>query len=287
MKTCTVCGGQAPESAERCPVDGALLVTAEDDTVVRSKPSAPVDRPRFTVEDISRPVAPRVARPTEVQVRTDKPMWPVAVTIGVAATIGVAVFIYFLYSQRSREVDAINAQIADARVAVADAKARIESLPLENPLRQRIITLDKWDRELQGFQLSTERSAEMAARARDITTQAEQVSDAARSAGATMAIKPEVPPATATPPADDPIAAPHPADGQAEPAPEGNTNTNGASGADERATEGKGDAIPGSNANVNSNTSTSPGTQPLPPPPPPPPPATNTPRSTNSNSVNR
>jgi hypothetical protein len=278
MKTCTVCGRQSPDDVARCRYDGAMLVEGGDDTRVRARPAEPVGPPRFTVEDISRPATPVTPR-AQAPATAERPVWPATVAIAVAATIGVAAFMYYLFSQRSREVDSINTQIADARIAVADAKARIESLPVENPLRQRIITLDKWDRELQAFQLGSERSSEMAARARDILTQAEQISDAARSAGATMNVKPVVPPATPTeslPPPEQQNAPPPPPDGEAAP----NTNAEGES---ESADEPSSDDEKPPTSNANSNTS--PGSQPLPPPPAPPPPSTNKPPSDNANRI--
>jgi hypothetical protein len=285
MKTCTVCGRRAQDDAARCPYDGGPLADGVDEaTLIRARPAEPVAPPRFTVEDISRPVTPVTARPPVASAAAERPTWPAAVAIAVAATIGVAAFVYYLYTQRSREVDSINARISDARVAVADAKARIESLPVENPLRQKIITLDKWDRELQGFQLSPERSSEMAARARDILREAEQISDAARGAGATMTVKPEVPPAT---PLEESIPAPEgtPTDGQT--APDG-------AGAEQEPSEpppveslptpGPESSNPDKPSSPSNTNSAAPGSQPLPPPPAPPPPASgNTSRQDNSN----
>jgi hypothetical protein len=212
MKTCTVCGRRAADDATECVFDGGALEERADETTVRARPAGPVGPPRFTVEDLARPATPLPNRSSAPPPPVERSLWPATIAIAVAATIGVGAFMYYLFSQRSREVDSINAQISDARIAIADAKARIESLPLENPLRQKIISLDKWDRELQGFQLSSDRSSEMGARARDILIQAEQISDQARSAGATMAVKPVVPPPTPAPevpaPTDQPSATP-------------------------------------------------------------------------------
>jgi hypothetical protein len=269
MKVCPVCGRQAPADAARCAFDGNLLEDREEATRLRARPAEPVAPPRFTVEDISRPVAPASSSPTVPA--ANRPLWPATVAIAIAATIGVGAFIYYLASQRSREVDSINAQIADARIAVADAKARIESLPVENPLRQKIITLDKWDRELQTFQLGSERSREMAARARDILSQAEKISDDARSAGATMHVRPVVP--AAEPPPDTPALPPPPIETPSEEPPPAEQPPDAP---DEP--EDEGDPAPS-----NKNTGPPADNRPLPPPPAPPPPATNTPRTDNSN----
>jgi hypothetical protein len=282
MKTCTVCGRKAADDATVCLFDGGALEESPDDTRIRPRKAEPVGAPRFTVEDLSRPATPPPIHAHVPPSHVERSLWPATIAIAIAATIGVGAFMYYLFTQRTREVDSINAQIADARIAVADAKARIESLPIDNPLRQKIISLDKWDRELQGFQLGSERSSEMAARARDILTQAEQISDSARSAGATMNVKPVVPPAT---PGPETAPLPEQAGGtpeQTPPAePAGNSNVKQPEGPETQPPSGE----PGKGTTTNTNIAPSSGSQPLPPPlpPPPPPPNVNTPKSDNSN----
>lgn len=99
---------------------------------------------------------------------------------------------YYVVSEQNSTGRETTALIVNARLGVADARARIESLPIDNPLRRRILTLDKWDRELQNFELSSDRTPQIASRAREIGDQAQRLSDEARAAGAPALTAPVV-----------------------------------------------------------------------------------------------
>lgn len=218
MKTCPACGRQYGDDVTVCPEDdeplGAVTIAgAEPDpeTVVRPRRAQPIAQPRFTEISLERP-APADAEPdvrrTGVpdRVYRDEPRsaWPAVAAVTIVVAAAVVFLVYYMLSQQSGLASEVGAQITEARVAVADARARLESLPAEAPLRQRLLSLQQWDRELQGFEVSGERTREMASRAREILAQARTIAEEARVAGATVpAAPPVVPPATEEPPAGD------------------------------------------------------------------------------------
>lgn len=228
MKTCTICGREVDDDVERCPVDGAPLtasggegaepprrrveiplgegVAEEDETVVRARKAVPIPPADFTRRPVvtSASSAPRPAGPVVVPSADPGPqtLWPAVVTIALLAAAAVGGLLFYIFSEQYTTAATVSTQITDARVAVADARARIESLPPEHLLRRRILDLDKWDRELQGFETSSEKSSEMAIRAKEIATNARNLAEDARAAGAPVPTTPPVPPPAVVPPAN-------------------------------------------------------------------------------------
>lgn len=181
----------------------------DPETVVRPRRAQPItaetrlESPRFTQVRVDIPDASRnsghlnapqpvvVPTGTPDRVYRERPMWPIFTALGLVAVVASVLFIYVWMSQQSDFAAEVGTQISQARVTVADAKARLESLSAESPLRGKLLQLQNWDRELQDLELGRERTREMAQRARDIGEAARRVGEEARAAGA---ILPTVPP---------------------------------------------------------------------------------------------
>jgi hypothetical protein len=213
MRRCPACNRQYKDDVTVCPVDGeplgavtiAAASSAETDpeTEVRPRRAQPLERPRFTEIPLERPAPERAApestdpavRATGVPDRVYRDAapsspWPIVAGIAIVVAAAAAVLVYFTMSNQSDLATEVGAQITEARVAIADARARLESLPTDSPLRQRLVTLGQWDRQLQQFELSGERTREMSSRAREISSQARQIGEEARAAGATIPTTP-------------------------------------------------------------------------------------------------
>jgi hypothetical protein len=220
MRTCPACSRQYEEDVTVCPVDGeplgAVTVAAvppgdpDPETEVRPRRAQPIPQPRFTEISLERPAPSSppdaVVRPTGIpdRVYRESSPWPTIAAVTAVVAIAVAVLVYFVSSRNSDLATEVSAQITEARVAVADAKARLESLPPESPLRQRLLALQQWDRELQALELSGERTRESASRAREIAAQARSIGEDARVAGATLPTTPPVvPPAVEPAPGEE------------------------------------------------------------------------------------
>ena len=221
MRTCPACGRRYPVEIDFCEIDGASLaavtvVTASEagaevdpETVVRPRRAQPIgadqrlESPRFTQVRVDIPESGRVSgslntpqrivEPTGIpdRVYREKPIWPIVASLSVVVVIASALFIYVWMSQQSDFAAEVSTQISQARVSVADAKARLESLPSDNPLRGKLLQLQNWDRELQDLELGRDRTREIAQRARDVGEAARRVGEEARIAGA---IVPATPP---------------------------------------------------------------------------------------------
>lgn len=222
MRTCPACGRRYPAEIEFCEADGEPLSSvtvatvsqagseADPETVVRPRRAQPIaadsglESPRFTQVRVDIPESGRSSAPLNVpqvvvsptgipdQVYRERPIWPVVAALGFVAVVASALFIYVWMSQQSDFAAEVSSQISQARVTVADAKARLESLPIDSPLRGRLLQLQNWDRELQDLELGRDRTREIAQRARDIGESARRVGEEARIAGA---IVPASPPA--------------------------------------------------------------------------------------------
>ncbi len=219
MTACPVCGREFREDISLCPFDGQQLVAvitgndsvedAEPDTVVRPKRAQPLGTPRFTEVQIQTPAgsAPAdVVMPTGTpdRVYPARPMWPFVTAIAVVSAVALSIIGYLALSRQSDMSTEVGAQISEARVAVADARARLESLPTDSVLRGRILQLQQWDRELQNFELEPDRDRAMASRAREIEGLARAIGDEARAAGAAVpSAPPQVTPAVPPPAVPD------------------------------------------------------------------------------------
>lgn len=232
MKTCPVCSERYEDGVSVCPTDGepldAVTVAAakaaevrDDETVLRPKRARPLSSPRFTEVRLERP-EPQAPPPVDPVRRTEVPdrivretsHWPAILGLGVILAGALAVIAWLALSGQADLAKEVGAEITEARVAVAEARARLEALPQESPLRARVLTLQQWDRELQQLELG-ERTNAVASRARTIASEARAIGDAARAAGATGAATPANSNATPlpgslpeTPPPGDPLAPP-------------------------------------------------------------------------------
>jgi hypothetical protein len=189
---------------------------ADEDTRVRPKQARPLERPRFT--EVRLGPAETSAGAAEAVRRTDvpdrivreRPLWPLLTGAAVVLVVGLALAVYFVTAGQNDLAKEVGTQITDARIAVADARARLESLPMDSPLRNKLLTLQQWDRELQNLELGQDRSREVAARAREIASLARSVGEEARVAGATIpatppAVLPAAPATTAVAPTEAPV----------------------------------------------------------------------------------
>jgi hypothetical protein len=218
MRTCPACGRQYADEVTVCPSDGeplgAVTVTGptkagevEEETVVRPKRAQPLPSPRFSEVRIGAP-EPAVAgvgevRRTEVpdRVYRERSPWPAVAVAAVVFALGITAVIYYTMAGETDLSKEVGTQLTDARVAVADARARLESLPQDSPLRSKLLSLQQWDRELQNLELAHDRTREVASRAREIAGLARSIGEEARVAGATVpAAPPVVQPATPAPP---------------------------------------------------------------------------------------
>jgi hypothetical protein len=187
----------------------------EPELVVRARRAVPIPPPNFTGARVL-PAEPvwNEQRPSRGPVHTrrgaragdERSLWPAVAVIALLVAVAVVGVGYYIVSEQTAAARETTTYIVNARLAVADARARVESLPVDNPLRRRILTLDKWDRELQNFELSSDRTPQIASRAREITEQAEKLSDEARAAGAPALTAPVVvTPATPQPAPIEPL----------------------------------------------------------------------------------
>ncbi len=239
MRTCPSCARRYTDDVAVCPEDheplGAVTVTGpksgvqiDEETVVRPKQARPLERPRFTEVRIgpagSAPMHAVVSPDGPTRVYRERPAWPLVAAVAGVAIVVVLAAVYYITAGQSDLAKEVSAQITDARIAVADARARLESLPTDSPLRNKVLTLQQWDRELQNLELGQDRTREVAARAREIAGQARAVGEEARVAGATVpqsppvvqpateqpAAPPDAPPVDpmATSPAETPTTAP-------------------------------------------------------------------------------
>ena len=220
MRTCPACGRRYPAEIEFCEADGEKLTPAEvatasrpgpdvdPETVVRPRRAQPIaaspglESPRFTQVRVDIPESGRSSAPLDVpqvlvaptgvpdRVYRERPIWPIIAGLGFVVVVASALFIYVWMSQQSDFAAEVSSQISQARVMVADAKARLESLPVDSPLRGRLLQLQNWDRELQDLELARERTREIAQRARDIGESARRVGEEARIAGAVVPASP-------------------------------------------------------------------------------------------------
>jgi hypothetical protein len=212
------------------PLDAVTVATPkaasdalDDETVVRPKRAQPIGAPRFTEVRLAPPDPPAASvdavRRTEVPDRIirERSHWPIILGLGAVLAAAVAVIAYYAVSGQADLAREIGAEITEARVAVAEARARLESLPPESPLRAQLLSLQQWERELQQLELG-ERTSSTAMRARAIASEAREISDEARAAGGAPAAPATLPaPATNTSPTPtDPMAVP-PADAEPEP----------------------------------------------------------------------
>lgn len=226
MRTCPACGRQFPADVEFCEADGEPLspmtvatvspegAAAEPETIVRPRRAQPIpsdpgiEAPRFTKVRVDIPESKRTSGqlnvPEPIVVPTGTPdrvyreraLWPIFTALGVVVVVASALFIYVWMSQQSDFEAEVSTQISQARVTVADAKARLESLSADSPLRGKLLQLQNWDRELQDLELGRDRTREMAQRAREIGDAARRVGEEARAAGAMLpAAPPPVAPA--------------------------------------------------------------------------------------------
>ncbi|HWX43377.1 MAG TPA: serine/threonine-protein kinase [Blastocatellia bacterium] len=76
--------------------------------------------------------------------------------------------------------------ITGAQTAIADALARLDSLPKDHPLRTYIPQLNEWQGELRAYSQVKEQTPQMKADADRYRTKAEQISDQARAALAAL-----------------------------------------------------------------------------------------------------
>ncbi len=227
MKACTACGLEHADVPGACRQDDGPDVGAktEPDNVVRARRAEPIPPARFG--EIRVEVPPRrsgpLPAPTVVMPHRgeeERSLWPAIAVIALLAVGGLCGFLYYLITERNDLATEVTAQIAEARVAVAEARARVESLRPEHPLRGKILQLDKWDKELQEDLVSADRTRETAMRARDIASNARQIGEEARAAGsqspAVITVPaPAVAPVSTVTPGTDPVA-PAPAGGAAE-----------------------------------------------------------------------
>lgn len=225
MNTCPQCGRHYPDDAVLCTIDNTSLIPSspggdlvDQETRVRPKAAQPIASPRFTEIPLERPAAstpaarpPAPPQPMRIETRRpteERPMWPIIAVFAVLILGAVGLSGWWVMSSQSDLAREVGAQISDARVQVADARARLESLPADNPLRSKLLQLQEWDRELQRFELGGDRTRDMASRAREIAGQARSVGEEARIAGAIIsATPPVVPPAVPQPAVEDPTTA--------------------------------------------------------------------------------
>jgi hypothetical protein len=220
MRTCPACGRRYPVEIEFCEIDGEPLAAVtvatasqtgseiDPETVVRPRRAQPIaadsglESPRFTQVRVDIPESGRssasinvphaIVAPTGVpdRVYRERPTWPLIAGLGFVVVAASALFIYVWMSQQSDFAAEVSTQISQARVIVADAKARLESLPVESPLRGKLLQLQNWDRELQDLELGRDRTREIAQRSRDIGESARRVGEEARMAGAVVPASP-------------------------------------------------------------------------------------------------
>jgi hypothetical protein len=72
--------------------------------------------------------------------------------------------------------------LTDALSAITDARARIDSLPLDHPLRRSLDQLAQWQGELRAYQQVSDRSPQVMEKAERYMQQAENISAQARAA---------------------------------------------------------------------------------------------------------
>jgi hypothetical protein len=181
--------------------------------------------------------------------------WAFAVIALVLAAAAVA---YIFYGDRLRGRTTTGGAVLEAQQAVTDARARVDSLPKDHPLRAYLPQLAQWQGELRAYSEVGEYNAEIIERAGLYRQKAEEIADQARAAAQARGIAP--------PSANSNTVAPR-QEGMTEKEPTGDPT-----GEDESADEGS------SEQNRNSNTSRRrkadpPVLEPVKPVPPPPPPA--------------
>jgi serine/threonine protein kinase len=181
--------------------------------------------------------------------------WAVAVIVMVLAGLASA---FYFYGDRLAGRATTGGAVLEAQEAVTDARARVDSLPKDHPLRAYLPQLAQWQGELRAYSEVGEYNAEIIDRASLYRQKAEEIADQARAA------------------AQPGRAAPAPVNSNAvAPRPEGAGDEELA---DDSADEEEAAEEASSNRNRNSNTSKQrradpPVLDPVKPVPPPPPPA--------------
>src|SRR5262249_12383889 len=99
--------------------------------------------------------------------------------------VGIAAYLYFYgTSSGSGPVDD---SISSAQQSIADAIARVDSLPKDHPLRSYLPELQQWQGELRAYSQMQDRTEETRARADQYKLKADQISGQARIAAAALA----------------------------------------------------------------------------------------------------
>src|SRR5262249_3988282 len=101
-----------------------------------------------------------------------------AVIIILLVVGGVAAYLVLNNSSTETPADSIT----NAQTAIADALARLDSLPKDLPLRTSIPQLTGWQGELRAYGQVKDQTPQMKADADRYRTKAEQISDQARAA---------------------------------------------------------------------------------------------------------
>jgi len=98
---------------------------------------------------------------------------------------GIAAYLYF--NGMSSGSGAVDDSISNAQQSIADAIARVDSLPRDHPLRSYLPQLQEWQGELKAYSQMHDRSEEVRAKADQYKLKADQISGQARVAAAALA----------------------------------------------------------------------------------------------------
>src|SRR5262249_51519866 len=99
--------------------------------------------------------------------------------------VGIAAYLYF--NGMSSGSGPVEDSISNAQQSIADAIARVDSLPKDHPLRSYLAELQGWQGELRAYSQVHDRTEEMSAKADQYKLKADQISGQARIAAAALA----------------------------------------------------------------------------------------------------
>lgn len=99
--------------------------------------------------------------------------------------LGVAAYLYFNGSTSG--TDSAKDSISSAQQSIADAIARVESLPTDHPLRGYLPQLEQWQGELRAYSQMPDRTDAMKTAADQYKVKADQISGQAKIAAAALA----------------------------------------------------------------------------------------------------